>query len=303
VAINLQQIIDSSFGIRLASTIGRGLPLQLGYSLADFVAARISAQRDSKLVRAVRANQWVIRGETLEKDALDKAIGETFQYLARSIFDLYHYNQNLETVKRLIVLDPTTQLLVRRPEFGDRGLMIVGLHISNFDLVLQTLCQLGLRMIVLTIPNPQGGRRMEFEMRRRVGMNIMPASVDTFRTALKHLQKGGVVLTGIDRPVPEAGTRPQFFGRPAVLPTHHIFLAAKARVPVMIIATSLQPDGKYHISTSDLIEMDHHSDREKGMILNAEKVLRIAESFIRQVPQQWLMSLPVWPETLDLVPD
>jgi KDO2-lipid IV(A) lauroyltransferase len=275
----------------------------LGYSLADFVAARISAQRDSKLVRAVRANQWVIRGETLEKDALDKAIGETFQYLARSIFDLYHYNQNLETVKRLIVLDPTTQLLVRRPEFGDRGLMIVGLHISNFDLVLQTLCQLGLRMIVLTIPNPQGGRRMEFEMRRRVGMNIMPASVDTFRTALKHLQKGGVVLTGIDRPAPEAGTRPQFFGRPAELPTHHIFLAAKARVPVMIIATSLQPDGKYHISTSDLIEMDHHSDREKGMILNAEKVLRIAESFIRQVPQQWLMSLPVWPETLDLVPD
>lgn len=303
MANNLQRLVDSSIGISLVSALGKGLPLQLGYSFADFAAARITAQRHSKLVCAVRANQWVVHGETMEKEALDLVVGKTFQHLARSIFDLYHYNQNLDKARRLIVMDVTTQLLIQRPEFSDRGLVMLGLHISNFDLVLQTLIRLGLKMIVLTISNPQGGRRMEFEMRQRVGMNLMPASVEAFRYALNHLQKGGVVLTGIDRPAPEAGTRPQFFGRPAVLPTHHIFLAAKARVPVMIIATNLQSDGKYHISTSDLIEMDHYPDREKGMILNAEKVLRIAEGFIGQVPQQWAMSLPVWPETLDLVPD
>jgi predicted LPLAT superfamily acyltransferase len=83
---------------------------------------------------------------------------------------------------------------------------------------------------------------------------------------------------------------------------HHVSLAVKAKVPVMIIVTNLQPDGKYHMLTSDLIEMDPHRDRATEEIQNAEKVLSIAERFIRQAPQQWSISLPVWPEALDLVP-
>jgi KDO2-lipid IV(A) lauroyltransferase len=134
-------------------------------------------------------------------------------------------------------------------------------------------------------------------------MNLLPVSVEVFRQAIEYLGRGGVVLTGIDRPAPEPLARPRFFGRPAALPMHHIFLAAKAHVPVRIIATNLHPDGKYHIFTSDLIEMDHDPDREKERIANAEKVLNIAESFIRRAPQQWTMLLPVWPETLALVPD
>ena len=109
-------------------------------------------------------------------------------------------------------------------------------------------------------------------------------------------------MTGIDRPIPAPRVRPRFFGRPAALPMHHISLAVKARVPVMIIAPILQPDGKYHVLTSDLIEMDPHPDRATEEIRNAEKVLAIAERFIRQAPHQWSISLPVWPEALDLVP-
>jgi KDO2-lipid IV(A) lauroyltransferase len=227
---------------------------------------------------------------------------ETFQQMARSIFDLYRYARNAETFWKLLVLDTATQLLLQRPEFSERGLMIAGLHISNFDLVLQALARRGVKMMVLTIPNPQGGRRMEFEMRRRAGLNLLPASVDAFRQALKYLQTGGVVLTGIDRPADGMDIQPDFFGRPAMLPTHHIFLAARAQVPVMLISTNLRPDGKYQIFTSDRIEMDHYPDRESRMKSNAEKVLGIAEGFIRRVPQQWSMSLPVWPQTLDLAP-
>lgn len=301
--IHLQRIIESAGGIRLASALGRGLPLSLGYCLADFVAARIAVQRDSKLVRAVRANQWVIRGENLGKAELDRVVRETFQHSARSIFDLYHYIENKEAARRLISMDETTQALLKRPEYGERGLMLVGLHISSFDLILQILCQLGMKMMVLTIPDPQGGRRKEFELRQRNGMNLVPASVTAFRHALNHLQQGGVVLTGIDRPISQARSSPRFFSRPAALPMSHVFLAVKSQVPVQIIAANLLPDGKYHIFTSDLIVMDHFQNQEKGMVFNAEKILSIAEVFIRRIPQQWSMSLPVWPETLDLVSD
>jgi KDO2-lipid IV(A) lauroyltransferase len=194
------------------------------------------------------------------------------------------------------------QQLAQRSEFDERGLMIVGLHLSNFDLVLQRLCRQGMKPFVLTIAEPQGGRRMEFEMRKRTGMNLVPVSVGALRQALQYLQRGGMVLTGIDRPILEPRACPRFFGRPAALPMHHIFLATKAKVPIMIMVTNFQPDGKYHVLTSDLIEMDSQPDRGQEMLHNAEKVLCIAEKFIRQAPEQWSVSLPVWPEIMDRIP-
>ena len=302
MAINLQRINDSPFIISLISTLGRALPLQVGHSLADFAAGQIANRRDSKLVRAVRTNQWVVRGESLEKDALDRAVLETLRHSARSIFDLYHYIQNPEATRQLFVLDSTTRQLVQRPEFDRRGLMLVGLHLSSFDLALHWLYRLGLRPLVLTIPDPQGGRRSEYERRKRTGINLVPGSIGAIRQAFRFLQLGGVVVTGIDRPVPGQKVCPRFFGRPAALPMEHIFLATKAHVPVMVIVTNLQPDGKYHLLTSELIEMDSHPNREVEALQNAEKVLGVAKPFIQQAPQQWTISLPVWPEILDLVP-
>jgi KDO2-lipid IV(A) lauroyltransferase len=254
------------------------------------------------MIRAVRANQWVVRGGTMDKEALDQAVLETLRSSARSLFDLYHYRQDPEATGRLVVLDPATRALIRRPEFDTRGLMLVGLHVSSFDLVLQWIIRQGMKPLVLTIPNPQGGRRVEYEVRKNSGMNLVPASFAALRQALRYLQQGGIVMTGIDRPIPVPKVRPLFFGRPAALPITHVSLAVKARVPVMLMLTTLRPDGRYHVLTSDLIEMDPHEDRATEEIKNAEKVLGMAERFIRQAPQQWSISLPVWPEALNLVP-
>jgi lauroyl/myristoyl acyltransferase len=65
----------------------------------------------------------------------------------------------------------------------------------------------------------------------------------------------------------------------------------------------MQADGKYHVLTSDPIEMQAHPDREREIIQNAEAVLSVAEGFIRMAPEQWTMTLPVWPEALAQVPD
>jgi len=128
-------------------------------------------------------------------------------------------------------------------------------------------------------------------------------SFAALRQALRHLRQGGIVLTGIDRPVPAPRVCPRFFGRPAALPTHHVSLAVKAGVPVMFMVPVLRSDGKYHVQTSEAIEMVHHPDRATEEILNAERVLGVAERFIRKDPQQWSISLPVWPQALDLALD
>ncbi len=299
---DLQQLINSSVSLRLVSALARWVPPRLGYQIADWVAGKIAGRRNSNVVRAVRANQWVITGERLDGNALDQIVRETFHYWSRCIFDLYHYIDDPEATGQMVILEPSFQPFVQRPEFDKRGLMIVGLHLSNFDLILQWLCRQGMKPLVLTIPDPQGGRRMEYEMRKRSGMRLLPASFGALRQAIKHLQQGGMVVTGIDRPVPAPEACPRFFGRPAALPMHHISLATKAQVPVVLAAAYLQEDGNYHVFASDFIEMDPYSNQKTGTSRNAEKVLNIAEKMIRQAPQQWSVPLPVWPEVMDLVP-
>ncbi len=155
---------------------------------------------------------------------------------------------------------------------------------------------------MLTIPEPQGGRHLEYEMRKRTGMNLVPVSVNSLRQAIRYLRQGGMVVTGIDRPIPKPEFQPKFFGRPAALPVHHIFLATKAHAPLVVATANFQKDEKYHVFASDLIEMDPCPDPKEGMLRNAEKVLATAEDFIRQYPHQWSVPYPVWPQVMDLVP-
>lgn len=140
-------------------------------------------------------------------------------------------------------------------------------------------------------------------MREMSGMNLTPASLSTLRQAVKHLKHGGMVLTGLDRPVPDPRIHPRFFGYAAALPTHYISLALQAHVPIVVMAAIYQADGKYHVLSSEPIEMEYDSDREKEILRNAEKVLKQAEGFIRLAPQQWNVPLPVWPRYLGNMPD
>ncbi len=231
MSVEVQQLITGRFGVEFASFLGRTVPSLPGYRLADFVADRIAARHDWKIVRAVRANQWVVSGEKLEGEPLHRVVRQVFRTAARAIFDLYHYIDDPGGISRLIVLNQTMQQWIQRPVYAEHGLVIAALHLSGFDLVLQATCQWGFKPMVLTIPQPQGGRKMEFELRHSRGMNLVPASLGALRLALKHLQAGGMVLTGIDRPGTHSAGHPRFFGRPASLLTDNVWLALKAGVP------------------------------------------------------------------------
>ena len=298
----MEQFINSRIGLKLGLIMARATPPWFGHAIAGMTGRWISSRRDSDLVRAVRANQWVVSGGDLNSKALDQAVRSVFQNSARSIYDLYHHIQDLTAVGELFTLESTFRELLNRPRFGRRGLIVGGLHMNGFDLAFQWICLNWLELLALTIPNPEGGRWMEFELRKKAVIDLVPGSASGLRQAIRYLEKGGLVATGIDRPQATPQPHPRFFGRPASLPTHHIFLALKAKVPVVVTASHMGKDGVYHMSASPPIEMDPYPDRADALLYNAEKVLAMAETFIQRAPQQWLISLPVWPEILNQAP-
>ena len=297
-----QNIITSPLGLAIAYAIGRYTPNWLGHRLTDLGADFIASRKDWKMVQAARLNQWVVRGENPDQVALDAAVHENFRNTARSIFDLYHNINNPKVFSQIINVHPMAELIIRRPEFAERGMVVTGVHMSNFDFIAQAAGMAGVKAMLFGLPDMDPAYRKQAEMRKEKGLNIVYASSGTIKQAIKYLQNGGLVMTGIDRPDESFLYRPMFFGHPAALPIHHIFMALKAQVPVLVGSVLWRPDGKYHFLFSEPIEMQPHPDRHQEIILNAERVLHIAEEFIRHDPSQWSMTFPVWPDVMDKVP-
>jgi KDO2-lipid IV(A) lauroyltransferase len=173
---------------------------------------------------------------------------------------------------------------------------------SNFDMVFQMGGLAGVKALVITLQELNTAYEKQLEMRKKSGLEIMPASFGSVRQAVEHLCAGGMVITAMDRPDENSSYRPEFFGLPAAMPIHHIFLALRSNAQIIVAAVLKKPDGKYHFMFSDPIEMQHYPQRHDEIVRNAENVLKVAENFIRQDSSQWAMTFPVWPEVNSQVP-
>lgn len=300
--MDLQSIINSRFGIGFGLTLGRIMPTGIGYWLARKMADSIAQRNDSPMVRAARANQWVITGEKLDSQQLDIAVQKTLRSSSRCQFDLYHNINNPDGFKRLMKFSPKIEELIEKSKGGKDGLLVVGLHTSNLDIGFLALGERGVKAFAISVPDPGGGYQWQNDLRESFGFEFMPASKSALREAYHRLDNGGTVVTGIDRPIPDMKYRPMFFGRPASLPVFHVLLALRSNVPIYISSNTLDEDGVYVMQASDAIHMQPRSDRRSEIMYNAEAVLEVAEEFIRKAENQWAMYFPVWPEVLDIIP-
>jgi len=303
--MNLQLMLNSRNAGRCALQISQLLPPALGLFFSQFVADRIVLNRQLPLVRAIRSNLWVVSGGQLSAADLDRAVRDNLRHFARSYYTLFHYLANPPALQKQVDFNQPIEELIVRSQQKKHGVVVAGLHLSNFDLVVQAAAWRGLRCLTLTLPDGSENQQAvawQNLIRRQSGLEILPASLPNLRQAIRRLRAGEAVLTGIDRPVHAARYYPHFFGRPAHLPTHHIHLALAAGVPILVFAARQRPDGLYQIQFSEEIELQPDTDRQKELVCNAERVLEVAASFIRQTPEQWSITLPAWPEVLPELP-
>ncbi|MEJ2708434.1 MAG: lysophospholipid acyltransferase family protein [Anaerolineales bacterium] len=296
--IDPQTIFNSRYVVGIAYGLARALPPRSGYKLAAYLADRVSARQNWNLVQAVRANQWVIHNENINPSELDRLVQQTFRHTAKCIYDLYHHIKDPASLDAWVDINPRAAGMLDDYRNGrGSGLVVVGAHVSNFDLVAQCAARQGFKAQVMTLPDIDvSGYQWQNDLRRNSGLDITPVSLAAIRQAYQTLEQGGIVLSGLDRPLADGKYRPNFFGRPAQLPTFYVNFALKAKVPVLVVAANWDSDGKYHILLSEPITMQPHPDRDQEIIQNAERVLREAEKFICKDPEQWLMFYPVWPE-------
>ena len=297
-----QDLINSRFGIGLVLALGRLIPPKTGYLLGEWIARKIVLFKNNPMVKAVRANQWVVSGKKMDARQLDEITLKTFQHTADCLYDLYHYLPHPDQIMNMVSMSPKLIQLLNERLSEKKGTLILAPHMSNFDLAGRAIVLHGFPILVLSYPQPLGGYQWQNNMRRDYGIEINPMSLASLRFARERLKNGGLVLTGMDRPMEKSNHCPMFFGYSTSVPVTYVSLAAMTKSDMVVASCLGTGQGSYIIDCSDIIKFIPYENKDKEFIANSEMVLKKAQSFISAAPEQWSMFYPVWPWALETMP-
>lgn len=295
-----KEFFTKPFLIRTAMLIGRLFPRKLGLSIAALIGTILGSLKRSQMVRAIRANQYVIHNQDVDAKTLRKLPKVVLRSAAKCIFDYFYFLSRPEKLLNVVQFSPEAETAFARIK-QNQPCVIACPHLSNFDLMGYALALKRIEVQILSYPNPNGTYKVQNQIRDSYGLNVTPMSFSAFREARIRLRDGGSILTGLDRPVgtDEPGKhRPVFFGHPSNLPVAYVRMAKEAQAPVIIMAVTYQPDDTYILEASQPIWMESVKNRENEVLENTERILTTAGEYIMRYHKQWAMFYPIWPEFL-----
>lgn len=291
-----QKILGSPPFIMLGVAIARLTPKRFGYWLARRVAQDMS-RRCNHLFSTLRANLRHVVGSQASEQDLNRLAENAIYHAGCTYFDMFRARcQDIRQGRVTVRIDPEAWALAKSVLSDQRGAVLVGPHMSNFDLAAQWITAQGIQMQALSLATPDLGTRVVNWLRERRGMTMTPIDVRSLRLALERLRQGGVVLTGVDRPVSKDDEPILFFDAPARMPSGHVRLAIQTSARIVVACCVQEPDGYYSLRLAPPLEMEISGDRAHDVHHNMLRVLAVIEDMIRQAPDQWLMFVPVWPE-------
>ncbi len=302
--MNYDDSASQTLGTAAILALSQSLPNSIGHPVAAVISYLAGNRVFSPTFRAISLNQWVAHDGTLNARQVRQAIRKVYQNQGRALYDFYHNLDRPDEIRKFVKLTPAFEKMMNECMSGElkQGTLMLMPHLSGFNLSGLYLAQLGFKFLTLAIPNPNRGYAWQNKLRNDRGMEVVPLNMEALQHARQRLQSGGTVLTGIDRPIDEPDLEPRFFGRKAALPVAYVKLALKTNARVFVLGFQTLKDNTIVVDVSPQVEFEHRDDAHEELVYNAEKVLKIAEQFIRLDPSQWMMFLPVWPDAKNEVP-
>ena len=291
----LQRVLSSHLVTGLGMFLGRCLPPSAGYGVANLIAGLINTLKPA-VYGVVYNNLRQVMGPGIDEHTLHQLTREVFRNTAYGNYELWHLaTQTPQVIQTAVHVPPESQAHINQALSHGKGIVVAGVHTGNFDVAMLAFAPLGLDVQILGLAElPTGGFHLMDRMRERAGLRLTSTGVSALREAVTRLRAGGIVVTGVDRPVSGEGSPIEFFGRSAPLPTGHIRLAL--RTDAVIVVAGAERDALLgtvaHFSAP--VEMAYTGDADEDLRINARKVSGLLEAAIRARPSQWGMFVPVW---------
>ena len=292
--MRLQDLTSSKHATQLGLFIARHTPRRVGYGLARTVANLI-ARRQPEIYWTVRANLRQVVGPEVNDGALHEMARQVFFHAGQTYYDFFHaIDQPPEVLSEAVQVPESLIERIKSEMAQGQGVLLLGTHMSNFDLAGLAIGARGLPIQMLSLADPQAGFHILNRLRATMGFEVTPITPQSLRAAIRRLKSGGLVLTGVDRPIPQDRALIEFFGRPAYLPVGPARLALMTGAMVFVGSCHYDPDEGYILQATGPIEMVRTGDRQQDTITNTRRLAVVVEGYVRAHPEQWMMFHPVW---------
>jgi lauroyl/myristoyl acyltransferase len=295
--MRLQDLTSSKPVTQLGLFIGQHTPRRVGYGLARGVSS-IIAHRKPEIYWTVRANLRQIVGPEVDDVALHRMTRQVFFHAGQTYYDFFHAIGQPPGVLVEVVRDSEFLVEQMRSETArGQGVLLLATHMSNFDLAGLAIGAHNLPILGLSLADPGAGFRVLNRLRAMGSVEVTPITPESLRVAIRRLKSGGIVLTGVDRPVPRDRELVEFFGRPSYLPVGPARMALMTAATVFMASCCYDSDEGYVLEVAGPIEMVCTGDRRQDILTTTRRLGAVLEGHVRAHPEQWMMFHPFWPQS------
>jgi lauroyl/myristoyl acyltransferase len=231
------------------------------------------------------------------RTAAEQAAHQLHRKFAAKLVDLWRVEGGVPVQNWLTNLDELE--IIRAARQRGRGTLFITLHLGNWEHGGLLLTQLGIRLTILTMAEPDDGLTdLRIAARRRCGVETLVIGQDDFAfvEVIKQLQAGADLAISLDRPPEKGGVPIDFFGHPFEASLAAAELARASGCALIGVTIVRRPTG-YAVKVLPEFTYDRKAlgNREARRDLT-QQILRAFEPEIRKDIDQWYQFTPIWPK-------
>ncbi len=279
---------------KAAFALAQLLPRPVTRKIADALAWW-SLRNSQGLKKIACENLTIATG--LTGPALDALVRENFRNFSRMLADYFLCAGERATNAAALLGEMEGWEHIAAARERGRGIVLVTGHVGHWELGGVTLALRGLRMSIVTLPEPSDAlMRWRSACRRRLGIGTIavgPGHDFAFVEMRQTLRENGCLAMLVDRPHPGTGIAVRQFGRGTEFSTGPAMLAHHTGATVIPAFVFRQPDHRYRAIACPPVEMAAGPLRET-LHENVQRIADVFEVLIRAHPDQWFNYAPLF---------
>jgi len=275
--------------IRMLVALAFVLPRRMGHALFGGLGA-IAYRMLGRSRRVALANlHLVYDGRRTDGELGDIAV-KAFSNFGKFAFDAVrmgkYTNEDLERMVEVVGLNHLDEPLSR-----GRGVVALGGHVGNWELLAAYLARKGYPLTVLA--TPVRNKRLDgllVGLRRSTDMTVLERS-RSLLGAFRCLKQGEMLGVLMDQDTSVESVVVDFLEHPAKTPVGPVKLASGTGAAIVPMAMLMTDGGRYRIEIKEPVEIDGGGDMLKR---DVSKCSGAIEDFIRSEPTQWVWMHKRW---------
>lgn len=263
------------------SCLPLGLLYSIGSLLGDFAFLLLGPHRKNALSSLATAFP------EMPAPARRKIARSYFRLMLQGIFETLYFT-NHRTAFDGISIEGKEH--IERALSRNKGVIAVTAHLGNFPLMCYALSKSGYAVNIVMRPlrDAYSGRYFE-ELRLRSGVRIIYSypRKECVAGILNALRRNEIVIILMDQNFGTGGVWVRFFGKLAATPVGPFILSRRSGAALVPLRMTMVSPGRHRISIFPEFILGSDEDAHRELLLNAVRMTRLIEEWIRQTPEQW----------------